>query len=301
MTQMKVSLRQRTSYLETPTVDKQMLHLPTPCMMSLLDSTARYDSPLNRTTVAVNPQLPSQNSDQVCQQEAIADSSPTIKKKVAEPAPSRFSPWLLSLAYPLGRYLLFPLYFGRIDIRGQENLPLSGPIILASTHRSRWDAMMVPYAAGWHITGRHLRYMVTADEMTGLQGWFIQRMGGFPINTKRPAIASLRHGVELLEKGETLVIFPEGDIYREKHVQPIKQGLARLAIQAESSRPEVGVKIIPITIHYSKPFVPWRSRAKVRIGKPLRVSEFATACSKQSAKKLTMAVQNAMEQLAVNG
>jgi 1-acyl-sn-glycerol-3-phosphate acyltransferase len=197
--------------------------------------------------------------------------------------------------------LLFPFYFGRIDIKGQENLPLSGSVILASTHRSRWDAMMVPYVAGRHITGRHLRYMVTADEMTGIQGWFIQRMGGFPINTKRPAIASLRHGVDLLEQGETLVIFPEGDIYRDKRVQPLKQGLARLAIQAESSRPDVAVRIVPMTIHYSRPFVPWRSRAKVRIGKPLQVSEFATACSKQSAKKLTAALQTAMEQLAISG
>jgi 1-acyl-sn-glycerol-3-phosphate acyltransferase len=300
MTQMKVSLRQRTSYLETPTVDKQRCISPPPCMMSLLDSTARYSSPLNRTTAAVNPQPPLPSPEQIAQQEVLTDYPPSTKKKLADPCPSRFSPWLLALAYPLGRYFLFPFYFGQIDIKGQENLPLSGPIILAATHRSRWDAMMVPYVAGHHVTGRHLRYMVSADEMTGLQGWFIRRMGGFPINTKRPAIASLRHGVELLEQGETLVIFPEGDIYRDQHVQPIKQGLARLAIQAELSRADVGVRIVPIMIHYSKPFVPWRSKAKVRIGKPLQVSEYATACSKQNAKKLTAALQTAMDQLALN-
>ncbi|MBF2027128.1 MAG: 1-acyl-sn-glycerol-3-phosphate acyltransferase [Oscillatoriales cyanobacterium C42_A2020_001] len=217
-------------------------------------------------------------------------------KKAADPVPSRFSPWLLSLAYPLGRFGVFPAYFGRVEVIGQEHLPRSGPVILAPVHRSRWDAFMVPFAAGYHVTRRHLRFMVSADEVTGLQGWFIRRLGGFPINTNRPAIASLRHGVELLEQGEVLVIFPEGNIFRENYVHPLKPGLARLAVQVEAHT-ALGVKVVPISIHYSDPLVPWRSKAKVHIGAPLEVANYCTGCPKKDAQSLTRALQTAMQEL----
>lgn len=220
------------------------------------------------------------------------------QRKPADPAPSRFTPWLLSLAYPLGRFGLLPFYFKRIEVNGREHLPFSGPVILAPTHRSRWDAFLIPFAAGYHITKRHLRYMVSADEVSGLQGWFIRRMGGFPVNTNRPAIATLRHGVDILEQGEALVIFPEGNIYREPHVQPLKPGLARLALQAQTSHPNLDVKIVPISIRYSDPFVPWRSEAKIQIGEAIRVADYCTDVPKQSAKTLTSVLQSAMESLA---
>ncbi|MBL1175094.1 lysophospholipid acyltransferase family protein [Pantanalinema sp. GBBB05] len=214
------------------------------------------------------------------------------------PPLSRVSPWLISLAYPVGRHALLPFYFQQIEVSGQEHLPHSGAVILAPTHRSRWDAFMIPYVAGHDITGRHLRFMVSANEMTGLQGWFIRRMGGFPIDPKRPTIASLRHGVELLQAGETLVIFPEGDIYRDKQVQPLKPGLARLALQAEASRAHLGITIVPISICYSEPLVPWRCRVAIRIGKPLKVADYNTAAPKQQAKKLTDDLQQALSTIS---
>ena len=82
---------------------------------------------------------------------------------------SRVSPWLTSLFYPLGHYIVLPLYFGKIEITGQEHLPKDGPAILAPTHRSRWDALMMPYSTGQMVTGRDLRFMVTADEVKGVQ------------------------------------------------------------------------------------------------------------------------------------
>ncbi|EKQ68246.1 1-acyl-sn-glycerol-3-phosphate acyltransferase [Leptolyngbyaceae cyanobacterium JSC-12] len=241
----------------------------------------------------------SEGFDPVYPSDALASvPSTTIapKKKAADPAPSRFSPWLLSLAYPFGRFCVFPAYFGRVEVTGREYLPGSGPVILAPTHRSRWDALMVPFAAGYHVTGRHLRFMVSADEVTGLQGWFIRRLGGFPINTSRPAIASLRHGVELLEQGEVLVIFPEGNIFRENTVHPLKPGLARLAVQAETHG-NLGIQVVPMNIRYSNPLVPWRTNAQVHIGSPLRVADYCTGCSKKDAKSLTAALQAAMEAL----
>jgi 1-acyl-sn-glycerol-3-phosphate acyltransferase len=211
---------------------------------------------------------------------------------------SRVSPWLVPLVYAVGQYLVLPLYFRRVEVLGQEWLPKSGPIILAPTHRSRWDALMLPFATGIKVTGRNLRFMVSMNEVKGIQGWFIRRLGGFPIDTLKPGIASLRHSIELLQQGEMIVIFPEGNIFRDRSVQPLKAGFARLALQADAAGIEdskLGVQVVPVSLTYSDRLVPWRSRVQIRIGKPLEVHHYCTGKSKQDAKVLTEDLRNSLQ------
>jgi len=203
------------------------------------------------------------------------------------PINSRISPWLSAIAYPLGSRVLLPAYFSRIDIVGQENLPPSGPVILAPTHRARWDALIVPYATGPRVTGRYLRFMVTADEMQGIQGWFIRRLGGFPVNPRQPGIASLRYGIDLLHNQEMLVIFPEGGIFRDDQVHPLKPGLGRLAIHAEASKPGLGTQIVPIHLHYNQTLPGWGAQVRVDIGTPIAVDDYLSGTPKAEAKRLT--------------
>jgi 1-acyl-sn-glycerol-3-phosphate acyltransferase len=216
--------------------------------------------------------------------------------KVA-PVNSRVCHWLTPILYPLGRHFVIPSYFGKLTITGQENIPKTGPIILAPTHRARWDALLIPFAVGKPITGRDLRFMVSEDEVKGIQGWFIQRMGGFPVNTKHPGIGSIRHSVELLRDGESLVIFPEGNIYRDGPVHPLKPGMARIALQAETSKPGLDLKIVPISIQYSEAYPSWRSEASVTIGTPINVADYNTKSAKKSAQLLTNNLENALKEL----
>lgn len=215
----------------------------------------------------------------------------------SQPVRSRCLPWLASIVYPLARYLVLPIYFQRIEVAGREHFPTTGPVIIAATHRSRWDALLVPYAVGQDITGRVLRFMVTADEVKGIQGWFIRRLGGFPINTRHPTIGALRHSIDLLQQGEALVIFPEGNIYRQ--AAPLKPGLARLALQAEASQPELNVQIVPISIRYSKPLVPWRTAVKIHVCKPVPVADYVSVHPKQGAKQLTADLEQVLRALSV--
>lgn len=210
---------------------------------------------------------------------------------------SRTSPWLIRLAYPLGRYLVLPFYFGKIEVKGQEHLPKEGPVILAPTHRSRWDALTLPYAAGRPIIGRDLHVMISADEMKGLQGWFLSRLGGFPVNPRHPGISTLRHGIELLEQGEVLVIFPEGNIFHTEEVQPFQLGLARIALQAESKRPDLGVKIVPISIRYSDLVPHWGTNVEIYITSPLQVADYCTKPAKHCAEELMADLTATLQQL----
>ena len=215
----------------------------------------------------------------------------------ATPLTSHVCQWLTSILYPLGRRVVLPCYFRRLTVIGQENIPKTGPVILAPTHRSRWDALLIPFAAGKTVTGRDLRFMVTQDEVKGIQGWFIRRMGGFPVNTKQPGIGSIRHSVELLRSGEALVIFPEGNIFQDGKLHPLKSGMARIALQVELSQPDVDLKILPISIRYSQLIPHWRCDATVTIGSPLNVADYCSQSAKKGAQQLTNDLERAMRDL----
>lgn len=225
------------------------------------------------------------------------------------PGLSRFSPWLTPLAYFLGKRLILPGYFRQIDIVGQEYVRHPGPIIFAPTHRARWDSLLIPYAAGRSVTGRDLHFMVTADEVKGLQGWFIRRLGGFSVNVRSPSISSLRHGIELLQQAQMMVIYPEGGIFRDLEVHRLKPGLARIALQAEAQTHELGVKIIPVSLHYDAPHPHWRSRVEIAFAPPLEVSTYLPTQEnraltadevKTTARHLTEDLTAAMTALAID-
>lgn len=210
---------------------------------------------------------------------------------------SRVSPWLSPVAYFLGRHFLLPLFFRQIEITGQENIPTTGPVILAPTHRSRWDALLIPYAVTACVTAQDLRFMVTSTECQGLQGWLVRRLGGFPVDPKRPSITTLRHGVSLLQQRKTLVIFPEGGIFRDGKVNPLKPGVARLSLSAESSHPGLGVKIIPISINYSQAYPQWGADVRIHIGTAINASDYISSSAKQNAQHLTSDLALALKKL----
>jgi len=213
-------------------------------------------------------------------------------------ARSYIDPRLACALYPLGQYVVLPLYFGRIAVQGRSHIPRSGPLILAPTHRSRWDALMVPYAAGRLAAGRDLRFMVTADEMQGIQGWAIRRLGGFPVNQQHPDSGSLRYSIELLCQGCALVIFPEGGIERSGAVAPLMSGLGRVALHAQARLPQSSVRVLPMGIRYARAYPRWGCNATVRIGKPLEASHYHRGSLKQGARQLTQDLSAALEALA---
>jgi len=205
------------------------------------------------------------------------------------------SPWLAPLAMVLTQDLAVPGFFSRVMVRGRKHLPRSGAVLLAPTHRARWDALLVPHAAGRRVWGRDCRFMVTRDEMEGPQGWLLQRLGCFPVDQGRPTLASLRLAVNLLERGEQLVMFPEGRIHRHDETLRLHQGLARLAQLAAGQG--VDVRVVPVGIAYSQPVPRPGQAAAVQIGPALQVAgggrEAAMAFTTELAASMARAERGA--------
>ena len=185
---------------------------------------------------------------------------------------SRISRWLAPLAYYLGTYVVIPRFFGKITITGQENIPTKNPLIVAPTHRSRWDALLVPYAVGKLVSGRYTRFMVSINEVKGIQGWFIRRLGGFPVDPEKPGMESLRYSIDLLENYEMLTIFPEGNIFRDRQIHSLKRGVARIALDVATDMSGTEVNILPVSLRYSDPFPSWGADVQIDIGEPLNAA-----------------------------
>ncbi len=183
-------------------------------------------------------------------------------------------------------------------INNEFSIPTNSSIILAPTHRSRWDGLVLIMAMGRRVTNRDCRFMVTKHEMRGIQGWFLKRLGCFSINQLSPSLSALRYAINLIEKGEQLVVFPEGKINRHGKKLILKEGLYRLARLA--AKKTESITVVPIGIAYSKVSPKFRSEFCLSFGKPIvindflkiTIEEFNKFLNKKMAKEEEIALKN---------
>ncbi len=145
------------------------------------------------------------------------------------------------------------LVYFRLRRLGTEHIP-EGGVILASNHRSFLD----PFAIGCCL-GRPI-YFVAKEELfkNPLLGWILNCLGAFPIRRGASDEESMDTAHALLERGQAIVIFPEGTRIRTGSLASPKRGVGRLALQS-------GKPVVPIAVTNSE-----RARRGWRI-RPVRV------------------------------
>jgi glycerol-3-phosphate dehydrogenase (NAD(P)+) len=156
----------------------------------------------------------------------------------------------------------FHLYF-RLSRIGREHVPSEGPVIFAANHRSFLDPFVIATLA------RRPMYYVAKKELfrNRLTAWFLNSLGAFPIdrgNADNDAMATAR---EILERGDCVLIFPEGTRIRPGTLGTPKRGVGRLAL-------ETGAPVVPVAVIGTETVRRgWRIRphkVRIRAGAPLR-------------------------------
>ena len=184
----------------------------------------------------------------------------------------KINPILGFIAMFVTQDIVLRFFFSKkIIINNGYSIPLNSSIILAPTHRSRWDGLVLTMAMGRRVTKNDCRFMVTKSEMRGVQGWFLKRLGCFSINQLSPSLSVLRYAIDLIVKGEKLVVFPEGKINKFGKKLVLKEGLYRLARLA--TKKTKSITIIPIGIAYSKVSPKFRSEFCLSFGKPIAMND----------------------------
>jgi 1-acyl-sn-glycerol-3-phosphate acyltransferase len=164
----------------------------------------------------------------------------------------------------------------RPHVEGAENVPASGPAILASNHLSYADWLFMPLTLPRRVT-----FVAKAEYFTspGIKGWFQKKFfsgaGQVPIdrsgaNAAEGALASAR---QILGQGELFGIYPEGTRSHDGRLYRGKTGVARLAL-------ETGVPVIPVAVVGTDVVAPPGkkfgavTRPVVRFGRPLDFSRY---------------------------
>jgi 1-acyl-sn-glycerol-3-phosphate acyltransferase len=111
---------------------------------------------------------------------------------------------------------------GPIRVEGAENVPRQGGLLILSNHRADVDPVLVQYACP-----RPLHYMAKQElfEM-GMLGPLIRRYGAFPVSRGEPDRQAIRQAAGLLNAGEAVVVFPEGQLTQTGDLQELKAGIA---------------------------------------------------------------------------
>ena len=183
-------------------------------------------------------------------------------------------------------------------IKNSFSIPNNSSIILAPTHRSRWDGLVLTMAMGRRVSKKDCRFMVTKPEMRGVQGWFLRRLGCFSIDQLSPSLSALRYAVKLITKKKQLVVFPEGKINKYGKKVVLKEGLYRLAKLA--TKKTNSITIIPIGIAYGTISPRFRGKFSLCFGEPLfmndnlnlSIKEFNEILYKKMIKAEKIALEN---------
>ena len=182
----------------------------------------------------------------------------------------------------------FTQVFTRMRIDGRERLPLTGAYVLAPIHRSYVDTPIVAC-----ITRRRVRFMGKQEIWKYPRlGWLCSALGAFPVNRGSADREALSRCITVLERGEPLVLFPEGERKDGSRVHPLFGGAAFVAARA-------GVPIVPVGIGGSARVMPRHAKTirpkkvHVVVGNPIVV---AVDTSGRASRR---AINEASERLSV--
>ena len=172
----------------------------------------------------------------------------------------------------------------RFRVVGKQNLPAKEAYILAPVHRSYLDTPV-----GGMVTARRQRFLGKESLWRNrAAGRFLTIVGGFPVERGTADRAALRACQEVLERGEPMVMFPEGTRQHGPVVDPdlMHAGPAFVAARA-------GVPIVPLGIAGTDHAMPGGSmlirpvRVVMVVGEPIRPPEVDGRIPRRMVDELT--------------
>jgi glycerol-3-phosphate dehydrogenase (NAD(P)+) len=163
------------------------------------------------------------------------------------------------------RLILTPFFltYLRMKRMGREHIPREGPVVLASNHRSFFDPFMIGT-----MTRRPVYYVAKKELFAygRVVTWLLSALGAFPVDRGASDQDSIETAKQILNRGEIVLMFPEGTRIRPGSLGKPKRGVGRLAL-------ETGAPVVPIAIIGTEDIRRgWRIRprkVRLRAGRPL--------------------------------
>jgi 1-acyl-sn-glycerol-3-phosphate acyltransferase len=166
--------------------------------------------------------------------------------------------------YTLARIVLTipTILLWRVRAIGVENVPKTGPLVLAPNHFSQMDH----FFAGVYLR-RKIRFMAKSQLFGPPVLTYIYKHGGvFPVRRGHHDEEAFETVHELLRQEEMLLVYAEGGRSRSQQLGEPKPGIGRIALES-------GVPIVPVAIHGSERARQWTKlrfpKVTIQFGEPV--------------------------------
>lgn len=184
--------------------------------------------------------------------------------------------WRYDLLKPIVDWCIKYSY-RKVEVRGKENIPADGPVIIAPNHCNTLMDALVILRANKDATVFGARADMFNNKIVAKLMFFVRIL---PMVRQRDGLRNVLKNldtqdiiVETLENDVRFCIFPEGRHRPEKSLLPLGKGIFRAAIAADAKfGSEKPVYIIPTGIEYGD-FFRYRSTSLVTFGSPINVTE----------------------------
>ena len=204
------------------------------------------------------------------------------------------------MAYTFLKSFLTPILMVlfRPKVTGLRNVPNVGPVIIASNHLSFSDSIFMPL-----VVPRKVTFMAKSEYFTspGFKGFIkkitFQALGQVPVDRSggRRSEAAIRTGLNLLEAGQCIGIYPEGTRSPDGRLYKGRTGIARMAIES-------GAPIVPVAMFNTAEIqptgrvVPKVRRVEMVFGEPLTFS--GDASDLQHLRRVTDEIMQSIQRLS---
>src|SRR3990170_8702461 len=156
----------------------------------------------------------------------------------------------------------------RLRVYGADYVPRAGAAIVAANHTSFLDPIVVAVAI------RRSVHFMAKEELFRFRpfGWLLRQYQVFPVSRRRTDLQAMKRAISLLQRGEVVVIFPEGTRGDGNQLRPARPGIGLIA--ARSKAPVIPMlhcgaeKILPKDAWFPKP-----QQVLVKFGEPVYFAE----------------------------
>jgi 1-acyl-sn-glycerol-3-phosphate acyltransferase len=181
--------------------------------------------------------------------------------------------------------------FFRPTVVGIENIPLTGPVLIAPTHRSNVD-----FAFTLFMSRRKVFFMAKDGiYRSRLFGAILTRLGAFPVHREGADRQSMRRAEEVLRRGQALVLFPEGTRKSGPTIDTLHDGAMFVAARTGATVVPVGIagseKAMPVGAKF-----PRFARIHIVVGKPIAPPSSEGRASRSAVAEKTLELQRALQE-----